>query len=600
MMWHPVASSADLIYRATYHAQILGRELVAWRADDDAVNLWENRCLHRGSRLTLAVNDGAELMCRYHGWRYANRTASCTYIPAHPADAPARSVCNRTYPVAERYGLVWGSVELEAHGAAGPPAVDLLEAGSAAPLRAIAVNAPPPVVADALAGYRFQPSAAVTEGTGAGDDWRSYRSPEAGWDVSVVERDDLRITLRAADSDDETHLVLWVQPVDAHRSVIRGVLDAPPPAPARLAVLRHHNHRLSRLRDRVEEQAALESMPEPIHVEIVPVSVELAGMPELGAGRRAPLRVRVARKWAAATDVAGFELAPVDSPLPGFQAGAHIDVHLPNGLVRQYSLTNGPGESGCYRIGVKLEPESTGGSKCLHETVREGDVLAISMPRNNFTLSRASERTVLLAGGIGITPLLSMAQTLRQSDLDFEMHVFVRDRHFLPFGELVASFGDAAVEHRGLSPLETASEIRRILGGHTHSAQLYVCGPAPMIEATTAIADELGWPEESVHFEYFANPTEIDDSTAFDVALARTGLTLRVEPAQTVLQVLRAHDIDIPSSCEQGACGTCLASVLEGEILHQDVYLNRSERAAGDRMLTCVSRATSDRLVLDL
>ena len=600
MTWHPVASSADLIYRTTYHAQIQGRELVAWRADDDAVNLWENRCLHRGSRLTLGTNDGAELMCRYHGWRYANRTASCTYIPAHPADAPARSVCNRTYPVAERYGLVWGSVELEDHGAAGPPAVDLLEAGSTTPLRAIVVNAAPSVVADALAGYRFQPSAAVTERHGAAADWRSYRSPEGDWDVATVERDGLRITLRAADRDGETHLVLWVQPVDAHRSVVRGVLDARPPASTRLAVLRHHNHLLSRLRDRVEQRAALEPMPEPIQVEIVPVGVELAGMPELGAGRRAPLRVRVARKWPAATDVAGFELAPVDSPLPGFQAGAHIDVHLPNGLVRQYSLTNGPGESGCYRIGVKLEPESTGGSVCLHETVREGDVLAISVPRNNFTLSRASERTVLLAGGIGITPLLSMAQTLRQSDLAFEMHAFVRDRQFLPFGELVASFGDAAIEHRGLSPLQTASEIGRILGEHTHSAQLYVCGPAPMIEATTEIADELGWPEESVHFEYFANPTEIDDSTAFDVALARSGLTLRVEPAQTVLEALRAHDIDIPSSCEQGACGTCLASVLEGEILHQDVYLSRSERAAGDRMLTCVSRATSDRLVLDL
>lgn len=597
MTWHPVASSADLVYRTTYHAQILGRELVAWRADDDAVNLWENRCLHRGSRLTLGVNDGAELMCRYHGWRYANRTAGCTYIPAHPADAPARSVCNRTYPVAERYGLVWGSNEPEA---AGPPAVEVLEAGAAVPLRPVVVNAPPSKVADALAGYRFQPSMAVTPRAAAAVDWRSYRSGESDWDVATVDQNELRVTLRAVDGDDETHLVLWVQPVDAHRSVIRGVLDARPPAPARLAVLRHHNHLLSRLRDRVEEQAALEPIPEPIQVEIVPVSVELSGMPELGAGRRAPLRVRVARKWAAATDVAGFELAPVDSSLPGFQAGAHIDVHLPNGLVRQYSLTNGPGESDCYRIGVKLEPESGGGSKCLHETVREGDVLAISEPRNNFTLSRASERTVLLAGGIGITPLLSMAQTLRQSGLAFELHTFVRDRRLLPFPELVASLDGAAAEHRGLSPQRTAEAIGRILGEHTLSAQLYVCGPAPMIEATIGIAEELGWPEESVHFEYFANPTEIDDSTAFDVALARSGLTLRVEPARTVLQALRAHDIDMPSSCEQGACGTCLASVLEGEVLHQDVYLSRSERAAGDRMLTCVSRATSDRLVLDL
>ena len=600
MTWHPIASSTDLAYRTTYHAQILGRELVAWRADDDTVNLWENRCLHRGSRLTLGTNDGAELVCRYHGWRYANRTAGCTYIPAHPADAPPRTICNRTYPVAERYGLVWGSTDLEAAREAGPPAVGLLEAGSPVPLRAIVVNAPPARVADALVGYRFQPSAAVAERPPAAVDWRSYRSPEGDWDVAVVEQDGLRIILRAVDGDDETHAVLWVQPVDAHRSAIRGVLDSQPEASTRLAVLRHHNHLLSRLRDKVEEQAALEPVPEPIEVEIVPVSVELAGMPELGAGRRAPLRVRVARKWQAAEGVAGFELASVDTPLPAFQAGAHIDVHLPNGLVRQYSLTNGPGESGLYRIGVKLEPASSGGSKCLHETVREGDVLAISVPRNNFTLRRDSERTVLLAGGIGVTPLLAMAQVLQRGDLTFELHLFARGPEFLPFPELLALVADATTEHLGLSPEDTAATIRRILGEHTESAQVYVCGPAPMIEATVAIADELGWSEESVHFEYFANPTDIDDSTGFEVALARTGITFEVEPGRTVLEALRAHDIDIPSSCEQGACGTCLASVLEGEVLHQDAYLSRSERAAGDRMLTCVSRATSDRLVLDL
>ena len=600
MTWHPVASSADLVYRTTYHAQILGREFVAWRADDDTVNLWENRCLHRGSRLTLGTNDGAELVCRYHGWRYANRTAGCTYIPAHPADAPARTICNRTYPVAERYGLVWGSADVNVDVEPEPLAIELLESSTPLVLRAVAVNAAPERVVDALAGYRFRPSAAVATRIPAAADWRSYRSDEHEWEVALVERSGWRLTLRATAGDGETHAVFWVHPVDAHRSVIRGVLDNQPAASDRPAVLRHHNHQLSRLRDRIEEQAALEPMPAPIQVEIVPVSVELAGMPELGAGRRAPLRVRVARKWKAAEDVAGFELASVGTPLPAFQPGAHIDVHLPNGLVRQYSLTNGTGESDRYRIGVKLEPASSGGSKCLHETVREGDVLAVSVPRNNFTLRRDSERTVLLAGGIGLTPLLSMARTLQRSALEFELHLFARGSQSLPFPEVVASLGDATTEHLGLSPEDTGRAIRQILGAHTESAQVYVCGPAPMIEATVSIADALGWPEESVHFEYFANPTDIDDSTGFEVALARSGVTFRVAPGQTVLEGLRAHDIDIPSSCEQGACGTCMASVLEGEILHQDVYLSRSERAGGDRMLTCVSRTTSDRLVLDL
>ena len=595
MTWHPIASSADLAYRTTYDAQILGRELVAWRADDDTVNLWENRCLHRGLRLTLGTNDGAELVCRYHGWRYANRTAGCTYIPAHPADAPPRTICNRIYPVAERYGLVWGSADVDTE--SDPPVVDLLETSPLLVLRAVGVNAPPARVADVLADYRFRPSPTAVA---AGDDGHSYCFDESDGDVSVVERTDLRITLRAAHIDGESNAVFWVQPVDAHRSVIRGVLAAQPAASERLAVLRQQNHLLGRLRDTIEEQAALEPMPEPIRVEIVPVSVELAGMPELGAGRRAPVRVRVARKWAAADGVAGIELESIDDQLPTFQPGAHIDIHLPNGLVRQYSLTNGPGELDLYRIGVKLEPDSSGGSKCLHETVREGDVLAISVPRNNFTLRRDSERTVLLAGGIGVTPLLSMAQTLRHVDLAFELHVFARGQEFLPFPELLAQLGDATTEHLGLSPTETSGAIRRILGDHTESAQVYVCGPAPMIEATIAIVDELGWPEQSVHFEYFANPTDIDDSSGFDVALARSGLTLRIEPGQTVLEALRAYGIDMPSSCEQGACGTCLASVLEGEILHQDVYLGRTEKAAGDRMLTCVSRAASDRLVLDL
>jgi ferredoxin-NADP reductase/nitrite reductase/ring-hydroxylating ferredoxin subunit len=584
MTWHPIASSTDLADRATFHAQLWGREFVAWRADDATLNLWENRCLHRGLRLSRGINDGAELICQYHGWRYANQTAGCTYIPAHPADAPARMICNRMYPVTERYGLVWGS---ETSDVTNLPMVDVLEAGGGLVLRPIPVNASPDRVAEALETYRFDPSGA-TEG-------------DRGQHIEVVDRHELCVTLAADDGDTSTHVVLWVQPVDAHRSVIRGVLDTKPPRPARLDVLRYHNARLSRLRDVVEQRAALEPGPDPIDVQIVPVGVELAGLPEAPtAGRTAPLRVQVARKWPVARDIVALELTSIDEPLPTFQPGAHIDVHLPNGLIRQYSLTNGPGELGYYRIGVKLEPESTGGSKLLHESVTKGDVLAISAPRNNFPLRRDSERTVLLAGGIGITPLLSMAQSLQRGGSPHELVVFSRGHDFTPFCDVLDSLGDSVSRHVGLGPEQTASTIRATLGEHTESAKVYVCGPAPMIESTIRIASDLGWPPGSVHSEYFANPIEIDDSSAFQVTLARTATTLDVRPGQTVLEALRDNGIDLPSSCEQGACGTCVANVVEGGVLHQDVYLSADERQKGDRIMTCVSRAASDRLVLDL
>ena len=310
--------------------------------------------------------------------------------------------------------------------------------------------------------------------------------------------------------------------------------------------------------------------------------------------------MQVRRKWETAAGVAAFELAPIEGVLPTFQPGAHIDVHLPNGLVRQYSITNGPGETSYYRLGVKLEPDSTGGSVCLHETVREGDVLAISEPRNNFPLRRDSMRTILLAGGIGITPLLAMAQSLDRMSLAFELHCFAQSAEHTAFSDVLDGLGESVVRHLGLPPDETVAEIRRLVAAPDEFTHVYVCGPGPMLEAARREAAEAGWPDDHVHFEYFKNTTEIDDSSTFEVALARSALTVTVPSGSTILEVLRESGVPLPSSCEQGACGTCVATVLEGEPDHQDVYLNDSDHEAGDRIMTCVSRALSDRLVLDL
>jgi ferredoxin-NADP reductase/nitrite reductase/ring-hydroxylating ferredoxin subunit len=580
--WHPIASASDLPHRHVFHGQLMGREFAVWRADDGFVNIWENRCLHRGVRLSIGINDGRELKCQYHGWRYANRTAGCTYIPAHPADAPARTITNRTFAAVERYGLVWSTEEPLGE----VPDVPGLAEGDLLVLRPIPVNAPADMVAGHLKGYRFQPSG---------------KFDRADADVSVEAVQAFSVALRSRDGGAETLAVFFVQPVDSNRSVIRGVLDRSEEGVECIAVLRHHNERLSALRDLAEREAAAAPAPAPIEPVYERIAPELAEMPELAVhGRKAALRVTVSRKWPAADGIAGFELRPIKGMLPTFQPGAHIDVHMPNGEIRQYSITNGPGETDRFVIGVKLERDSKGGSKCMHETVREGDVLAISEPRNNFPLRRDAVKTLFVAGGIGITPLLAMAQALKNQDLAYELHYFAQSDAQLAFADRLQLLGDSLKPHLGLSPKQTGAALRELLSSYRRDMHLYICGPGPMLEAARAIAAEQGWPETAVHFEYFKNTNVIDDSSSFEVALARSCVTLKVPAGKTILEVMREAGIDMPSSCEQGACGTCLATVIEGEPDHQDVYLSRSEREAGTKIMTCVSRAKSARLVLDI
>lgn len=580
--WHPIAAAYDLQFRHVFHGQLLGREFAVWRADDGYVNVWENRCLHRGVRLSIGINDGRELKCQYHGWRYSNRTAGCTYIPAHPADAPARTITNRTFAAVERYGLVWSAEEPLGD----VPDVAGLAEGDLLTLRGMPVNAPADIVAAKLKGYRFQPSG---------------RIDACGASVAVEAVSAFSVALRATEGDASTLAIFFVQPVDSNRSVIRGVLDGQPQDRERVAVLRHHNELLSKLREAVEREAAAVPAPAPLEPVIERVSPELAEMPEATMhGRKATIRVEVAKKWQAADGIAGFELRPVKGLLPTFQPGAHIDVHMPNGLTRQYSIINGPGESGTYVIGVKLERDSTGGSTCMHETVRAGDVLAISEPRNNFPLRRDAVKTIFVAGGIGITPLLAMAQTLKNQNLAYDLHYFAQNEAQLAFPERTKELGDALKPHLGLSPDETGVKLREILAKYRPDMHLYLCGPGPMLQAARRIAAELGWPETAVHFEYFKNTNKIDDSSTFEIALARSCVTLKVPAGKTILEVMREAGVDMPSSCEQGACGTCLATVIEGEPDHQDVYLNDAEKESGTKIMTCVSRAKSARLVLDL
>ena len=581
--WYPVATTDDVVAGHVFRGQLLGRELAIWRADDGFVNVWENRCLHRGVRLSIGSTDGAELTCRYHAWRYANRTGGCTYIPAHPADSPPRTVHCVTFPVLERYGLVWTCDDVAAPD--DEPVVGEL-ADDPFVLRSLPVNASSAEVLAALAGFRFAPTAALEAGAGA--DMTAVQTTTEGTGPASI-------TLRSVASGQSSTCSFFVQPVDAHRSVIRPVLASTPDEP--VAVWRHHASLLGGLVARIEATAGEERRAdrEPFESPVLLPAVEQ------GRDDPAPIVVRVTRRWKAAELIAGFELEPVEAALlPTFQAGDHIDVHTPRGIVRQYSLTNAPGETDRYRIGVKLDPESRGGSRSMHEDVAVGDELRISRPRNGFPLRRNVPRTLLIAGGIGITPLLSMAQALRPMQLDVELHYFAAGEEHLAFRDVLARLGDRLHTHLGLTPAETEAELEALLAGPSSTTQIYACGPPPMLDAIRELAGRAGWPDHAVHFEYFENTIEIDDSSSFTVELARSALTLAVPAGSTILEVLRANGVSVLSSCEQGACGTCAVTVIDGEAEHQDVYLTDAERSRGDTMLSCVSRARSARLILDL
>ena len=316
------------------------------------------------------------------------------------------------------------------------------------------------------------------------------------------------------------------------------------------------------------------------------------------------LQVRVADKQLAAEGIATLDLAAVDgTPLPGFEAGAHIDVHLPGGPVRQYSLYELPGASQLYRIGVLRDPASRGGSRQLVEMVRPGDVLAVSAPRNHFALQASSGRALLFAGGIGITPILCMGEQLLRQGRDFTLHYCGRSLERMAFVERLRGpdLAPHAHLHADDGPAGQKIDMRLAVGAPAADRHLYVCGPGGFMAAVLDTARALGWDEANLHREYFAGgPVDHVADGRYELQLARSGRTVVVEPGVSASQALLDAGVALSVSCEQGVCGTCLTRVLEGEPDHRDLYLSDAERARNDCFLPCCSGARSARLILDL
>lgn len=314
--------------------------------------------------------------------------------------------------------------------------------------------------------------------------------------------------------------------------------------------------------------------------------------------------VIVVAKRLQAEGVSSYELAPADGrPLPAFAAGAHIDVHVPDGPVRQYSLFNPPGETHRYCIAILRDPASRGGSLRMHDAVREGEALTISEPRNHFPLQPEATRSLLFAGGIGVTPLLCMAEQLTRDGADFEMHYCGRSLPLMAFLDQLreARYADRVHLHADDGPDDQRFDARAAIGAPHEGAHLYVCGPTGYMDHVLQSARQLGWPEERLHREYFAGaPIDHSADDAFELVLARSGRVLRVAADQSAAQALIDAGVPLEVSCEQGVCGTCMTSVREGQPDHRDMYLTDAEKSRNDCFLPCCSRSLGPRLTVDL
>lgn len=292
-----------------------------------------------------------------------------------------------------------------------------------------------------------------------------------------------------------------------------------------------------------------------------------------------------------------YEFSPVDGgSFPAFAAGAHIDLHLPNGLVRQYSLCNPQQERHRYVVGIKRDPASRGGSSYVHDQLKVGATLQVSAPRNHFALHEEASHTVLIAGGIGVTPVACMVARLRALRASFELHYSVRRREEAAFLDALA--GPELHLHvdaeNGNEPLPLAD----ILARAPLQAHLYCCGPAPMLDAFEAAC--AGRPADHVHLERFAATAPLAAEGGFTVQLARAGRSVFVARGCTILDTLRQQGIAVQASCEQGVCGSCETRVLSGRPDHRDSLLSDDEKAANQVMMVCCSGSKDPVLVLDV
>jgi phthalate 4,5-dioxygenase reductase subunit len=311
------------------------------------------------------------------------------------------------------------------------------------------------------------------------------------------------------------------------------------------------------------------------------------------------LPLRVMRNDKIADGIHIFEFRDAGGqPLPEFSAGAHIAIQAPNGLLRKYSLCNDPAERDRYLVAIKREANGRGGSCNLIDNIKAGDKLMVAPPVNDFGLPPRAQDFLFIAGGIGITPIMAMIREVLRQGKRFRLFYCSRSPETTAFlDELSApEFKDQVTIHYDQGDPARSLDLKPVLAERKNREHLYCCGPRPLMEAVRTMTDH--WSSTAVHFEAFSEAeTHKPTDKPFKLRLARSGEVLDVPTTKTILEVLRDHGLEVPSSCETGTCGTCRTKLVAGEADHRDLVLAEHERA--DIVMICVSRAKSDEITID-
>ncbi len=332
------------------------------------------------------------------------------------------------------------------------------------------------------------------------------------------------------------------------------------------------------------------------------MSTDITTNPASATASTLSLLIRQIRYEAAGIN--SYELVhPLGDDLPAFTAGAHLDIHIQPGLIRQYSLCNDPTDTKRYVIAVLKSESGLGGSKTLHETLRVQDMVKVSMPRNHFPLQPDARKVLLLAGGIGITPLKSMIHTLDACSVDYQLHYCARDASCAAFTDAFANHAKVHLHFDNGDPAQSL-DIAALLAAPEDGTHVYFCGPPGFMQACSQATQ--GWPEGTVHCEYFKVPvaehkektSDSESDGSFKVKLASSGQYIGVPADKSLIEALAEAGIELETSCVSGLCGTCKIRYLEGEVDHQDYILSPDEQT--EYLTACVSRAKSELLVLDL
>jgi ferredoxin-NADP reductase/phenylpropionate dioxygenase-like ring-hydroxylating dioxygenase large terminal subunit len=644
--------------------KLMGIDIVLFLDENGEPRALQDRCCHRTARLSKGWCEKGNIVCGYHGWTY-DGAGKLVRVPQYDPDQPLPNVSVESYWCMARYGYVWVSIEEpiedlfdipEDRDPAFRRIFQFYETWKTAPMRMMENSfdnahfafvhqntfgnaaQPKPTSYDVIeTDYGFYAASTVDitnppeahQVTGDTNPF-TQRKMENHWYLPFCRRMDMEypsgirhIIINSATPIDDEHIQLMQllyrndREEDCPTSKLiewdlkitnedKDVLESTDPDTTLDLSTKIESHMASDrpgiiMRKRLLDLLRQNGEDEVRRAPPPPMPKGKPGLMLRGPGATGTIQLVIDKVTREAERVLALELVAEKGELPPFEAGAHIDVHVATGIVRQYSLCGDPADRSRYKIAVLLEAASRGGSQTIHDAFHVGRRVRVTRPRNNFQLEPKAPRHILIAGGIGVTPLLAMAHTLHAAGANFAFHYCAHNRATAPFLDTIekSPLGDRLHLHLGADKSVPRFDPLAVLSAEPE-AHVYVCGPSRLQDGVAAAAETLKWDAARVHRERFT--ADVDrKGDPFTVVAARSGVTVEVPPERSIAQVLAKHGVEIPVSCEQGVCGTCVTRVLEGEVDHRDLFLSDSEKAGNGLITVCCSRARKDAtLVLDV